>query len=95
MGCHLVKFDFHSDNIANTFCLYLQEMTFASAQKTTASNVARRGWKIASLFWRAVILTKRCRRTLARSGVFLTTKPRRLTVSYSRQNVQSVKKHVD
>lgn len=67
-------------------------MTFASVRKTTASSAARSKWKFASVPWRAMISTNRRRQKLGKSEVFLTIKPRRLTVSNSRQNVQSVKR---
>ena len=67
-------------------------MTSASARKTTASSAARSEWKFASVPWRAAISTNRRRQKLGKSEVFLTSKPRRLTVSNSRQNVQSVKR---
>lgn len=67
-------------------------MTFASVRRTTASNAARNEWKFASVPWRVMISTNRRRQRLEKSELFLTIKPRRLTVSNSRQNVQSVKR---
>ena len=66
-------------------------MTFSSVRKTTASSAARREWKFASVPWPGTISTNRRRQKLRKSEVFLTSKPRRLTVSNFRQNVQSVK----
>ena len=67
-------------------------MTFASVQETTASSAARSEWKFASVPWWATISTNQRRQKLGKSEVLLTSKPRHLTVSNSRQNVQSVKR---
>lgn len=61
-----------------------------SVRKTTGSSAARNKWKFASVPWRATISTNRRRQKSGKSEVFLTIKRRRLMVSNSRQNVQSV-----